>query len=289
MSLLLKQASMVMVRDCTGQMVAMPRPMIGVERYVAWADTRNERRALDAQLTAGIEDVARSHRVDVWRALRDGWQPGEYDRILAEAIPRYQAVISRYTNALTMAAERWAMDEAVRQSRSSDTQSAPASPMRQDAVVRQIQRQSSKLESRITAASDLSARQIAARVQGEVAAAVRDGKTQGQWTTAIKAASLAAPAVAVGQIIESEGRMSAAANLIQSGAPQRLGLRLAQVVRTSVNDSRRCKHCKDLDGKSFDLPAQQAQFDAMPLPDPKCEGGTQYCRCGWLLRWVRET
>lgn len=279
----------VWVTDCTGKRVQVPRPLQGVEVYVAWADTRTERAAIDAAMTRAIEAVAKSHRVDTWQAMRDGWQPGEYDRVLADAVPRYRRVLSEYTTALQRASERWALDEARRQAASSETETAPASPARTMAVVDQVDRQSARLAQRIDKSAHEAAIAIATRVQAEVLAASRNGKSAGTWVSGISAASLAQPAKAVGQIIESEGRMSAAASLVRSGATQRLGLRLAQVVRTSVNDPRRCSVCEKASGTTFDLPAQQAQFDAMPLPDPNCLGGTRYCRCGWLLRWVRET
>jgi hypothetical protein len=261
---------------------------VGVELFVAWADTRNERQAIDAAMTQAIERVAMGHRADVFRAMRDGWQTGEYDRVLSEAIPRYEAVIKEYTGRLEGATERWAMAEAQRQARSRETSDTPGSgPVSEASAVSQIQQQAGRLAGRIENSSRIAAREIAQRVQGEVASAVRDGERPSGWKSAIAAGSLVKPILATGQIIESEGRLTAAANLVQSGATQRLGLRLSQVVRTSVNDPRRCSVCEDLSGTTYDLPRQQRQFDDMPLPDPDCLGGTRYCRCGWLLRWVR--
>ena len=277
-----------MVQDCTGKWVAVPHPLVGVELFVAWADTRNERRAIDTAMQDAIEGVARGHRADVWRAMNDGWQSGEYDRVLSDAVPRYEAVIQEYTGRLQAATQRWAMDEARRQARSRETSDAPASgPVSEASVISQIQQQAGKLDARIESSSRIAAREIAQRVQAEVAGASRDGKRPARWASAISAASLAKPVLATGQIIESEGRLTAAANLVQSGATQQLGLRLSQVVRTSVNDPRRCSVCEDRSGTTYDLPRQQREFDAMPLPDPDCLGGTRFCRCGWLLRWVR--
>ena len=283
-----KAAAPIMVKDCTGKWVSVSHPLVGVEVYVAWADTRSERQAIDAAMTQAIEGVARGHRADVWQAMRDGWQTGEYDRVLSEAIPRYEAVIREYTARLEGATERWAMAEAQRQARSRETPQGGSGPVSEASVVSQIQGQSNRLASRIENSSRIAAREIAQRVQGEVASAVRDGERPSGWKSAIAAGSLVKPILATGQIIESEGRLTAAANLVQSGATQRLGLRLSQVVRTSVNDPRRCSVCEDLSGTTFDLPRQQRQFDEMPLPDPDCLGGTRYCRCGWLLRWVKS-
>ena len=282
------KAAPLMVRDCTGKWVTVSHPLVGVELFVAWADTRSERQAIDAAMTQAIERVAMGHRADVFKAMRDGWQTGEYDRVLSEAIPRYEAVIKEYTGRLEGATERWAMDEARRQARSRETSEAPGSgPVSEASAVSQIQQQAGRLAGRIENSSRIAAREIAQRVQGEVASAVRDGERPSGWKSAIAAGSLVKPVLATGQIIESEGRLTAAANLVQSGATQQLGLRLSQVVRTSVNDPRRCSVCEDLSGTTFDLPRQQRQFDDMPLPDPDCLGGTRYCRCGWLLRWVR--
>jgi hypothetical protein len=288
MSLLLKDYPLIAVRDCTGKTVQVPRQLQGVELYVAWADTRADRARIDGELRASVDRVAAQHRAEVWRAMRDGWSPGEYDRVLADAVPRYEAVIRQYTASLQRATERWAMDEARRQARSSDTESAPSSPIRTSAIVAQVDRQAGRLEARINSATDLSARAVAMQVQAKVAEQVKNGARQGSLTEALPASALAG-ILSVGQIVESEGRISAAASLVKSGTTAALGLRLAQVVRTSVNDRRRCSVCTKADGTTFDLPAQQAQFDAMPLPDPNCLGGTRFCRCGWLLRWVRET
>ena len=277
-----------MVRDCTGQWVTVSHSLVGVELFVAWADTRTERRAIDTAMQDAIEGVARGHRADVWRAMIDGWQSGEYDRVLSDSVPRYEAVIQEYTGRLQAATQRWAMDEARRQARSRETNDAPGSgPVSEASVVSQIQQQAGKLDARIESSSRIAAREIAQRVQAEVAGAARDGKRPARWVSAITAASLAKPVLATGQIIESEGRLTAAANLVQSGATQQLGLRLSQVVRTSVNDPRRCSVCEDRSGTTYDLPRQQREFDAMPLPDPDCLGGTRFCRCGWLLRWMR--
>ena len=106
------KAAPQMVRDCMGKWVAVSHPLVGVELFVAWADTRSERQAIDAAMTQAIERVAMGHRADAFRAMRDGWQTGEYDRVLSEAIPRYEAVIKEYTGRLEGATERWAMDEA---------------------------------------------------------------------------------------------------------------------------------------------------------------------------------
>lgn len=277
-----------MVRDCTGQWVMVPHALVGVELHVAWADTRSERRALDAAMQDAIEGVARGHRADVWRAMQDGWQSGEYDRVLSDAVPRYEAAIQDYTTRLQASTARWTMDEARRQARSRQTSDAPGSgPASEASAVSQIQQQSSRLDARIESSGRIAAREIAQRVQAEVAGASRDGRRPARWASAISAASLAKPVVATGQIIESQGRLAAAANLVESGATQQLGLRLSQVVRTSVNDARRCSVCEGRSGTSYDLPRQQRQFEAMPLPDPDCLGGTRFCRCGWLLRWVR--
>jgi hypothetical protein len=277
----------VMVRDCTGAWVTVSHPLSGVELHVAWADTRRDRAVIDADMQDAIEAVARTHRADVWRAMADGWQTGEYDRVLSEAVPRYERAIDEYTGRLQAAADRWAMDEARRQAQSRETRQGGSGPVSEGSAIAQIQAQAAKLETRIVNSSRIAAREVAMRVQGEVAAAARDGKKPSRWASAIVASSLVKPILSTGQIIESEGRISAAANLAQSGAAQAMGLRLAEVVRTSVNDMRRCRVCEKASGTAFELPRQQAEFDAMPLPDPNCLGGTRWCRCGWLLRWTR--
>lgn len=280
-------AAMVWDKDRTGQLVQVPRPLVGVEKHVAWADTRRIRQRLDNTLAQAIEDVARRHRADVWRSLQDGWQPGEYDGVLAQWVPSYERAIEGYTRSMGRAVEQWAADEARSQARSNDTPSQPGSRVAAMEVAQSVTATADRLQDRVAQGVGMSARQIASRVQSEVSDAWRNGERASTWKSAIAAASLAAPARAVGQVVESEGRMLGAASLQSSGRAAELGVQLVAVVRTSVNDQRRCPICKDLDGTRFDLPRQMFAFENMPLPDPNCLGGTRWCRCGWLMVWAR--
>lgn len=287
MSLLFAPAPMVWDHDRTGQLVQVPRPLVGVEKHVAWADTRRIRQRLDNTLAQAIEDVARRHRADVWRSLQDGWQPGEYDGVLASWVPSYERAINTYTLSMNRAVEQWAADEARSQARSNDTPVQPGSRVAAMQVAQSVAVTSERLQERVTQGVGMSARQIASRVQSEVSDAWANGARAATWKSAITAVSLAAPARAVGQIVESEGRMLGAASLQSSGRAAELGVTLTAVVRTSVNDTRRCPICKRADGTRFELPYQMREFEAMPLPDPNCLGGTRYCRCGWLMVWAR--
>ena len=65
-------------------------------------------------------------------------------------------------------------------------------------------------------------------------------------------------------------------------------MRIIRAVRVSIEDVRRCPHCAEYDNTTFELPAQAAEWEAMPLPDPECAGGDERCRCGWLIVWGRQ-
>lgn len=285
-SLILKDVKPLQVKDVTGKWFSAHRPLVGIEKFVAWADTRAQRNALDASMEQALSRVAASHRVDVWRALRDGWQSGEYERVLDQAVPAYAAVIRRYLGGMQDLVYQWTIDEAERQARDPDSTGA-AAPARSSSLANNANRLGIQLDNRIEDYVEVASRSIATRVQQDVSNAYRDGAPESTWSSKITAASLAKPALSAGQLVESEGRVAAAAQLVQSGEAESMGLRPAQVVRTDVNDNRRCDHCKKLAGTSYNLPEQQREFEAMPLPDPGCYGGILYCRCGWLIRWVR--
>lgn len=286
-SILLAESKGVRTRDVLGKWFDTHRPLVGVEKYVAWADTREVRAALDGRMEAELATVAAQHRASVWRALQDGWQSGEYDRVLAEAVPAYANVIRRYLGNVQSAVDQWTIDEAQRQAQDPDMV-GPTAPGRSAQLSNEANRLGAQLNNRIEDYVEVAARDIAQRVQRDVSNAYRDGANERSWASKITVASLAKPALSAGQLVESEGRVVAAAQLVQSGRAESMGLRPAQVVRTDVNDRRRCDHCKKLAGTTYDLPAQQREFERMPLPDPGCYGGILYCRCGWLIRWVRS-
>ena len=275
----------LLVRDCTGKMVEVPYALRGPELYVAWADTRSQRQALDRALEQALESVAARHRAAVWAALRDGWQPGEYDRVRDNAIPSYERALEGYARSMMAAVDRWTQDEARRQASAPGTATVQASPVQASMVANIASARAADINSRI--ASDVGgvARSIANRVQDEVRLAAAAGKRQGSWSSAIAPAALAVPARAIGQIAESEGRVAASAALQSSGTAERLGLQIVGVVRTSVNDGRRCARCTEKSGTRFELPLQARQMEAMPLPDPECAGTALRCRCGWLIEW----
>ena len=123
-------------------------------------------------------------------------------------------------------------------------------------------------------------------MQGEVERAWRAGASPRTFTSTLSARALALPAVAPANLIESEGRVLAAADMAVGGEAEDLGIRPAQVVRTSVMDPNRCEVCAARSQTTYDLPQQMTEWEAMPLPDPDCEGTAERCRCGWLVRWV---
>lgn len=277
----------LLVRDCTGRMVQVPRPLIGAELYVAWSDTRAQRARIDDAVASALDTVASRHRRAAWTALQNGWQAGEYDRVLADYVPEYERALGAYVQQMTAATERWAVDEARRVASDRSAPTTMARPAQTQAIAAQAQAQADRTAARTERGIGTTARAIAMRVQGEVAEAFANGARPGSWQSAITATSLAMPARAIGQVVESEGRIAAAASLAGSGRAAQMGLQLVGVVRTSVNDTRRCSICTARDGERYDLPADQREFEANPLPDPECLGGTRYCRCGYLLQWAR--
>jgi len=277
----------LLVRDCTGRMVQVPRPLMGAELYVAWSDTRAQRTRIDDTAAVSLDTVAARHRRATWAAMANGWQPGEYDRVLSEFVPEYERALGTYVQQMSAATERWAVDEARRVASDRSAPSTMARPGQTQTIAAQAQQQADRTEARTIRGIGVTARAMAMRVQGEVAEAYANGARPGSWASAITATSLAMPARALGQVVESEGRIAAAASLAGSGRAAAMGLQLVAVVRTSVNDFRRCSICTSRDGDRYELPADQREFEANPLPDPECLGGTRYCRCGYLLQWAR--
>jgi hypothetical protein len=274
----------VIVIGADGRPFTAPAALQGVEAFVSWADNDDQRRAIDAALQLELDSIATRHRAETWRALRDGWQPGESAALLARFTPRYQRAYETYGRDIAMMVSRWTAEEAIRQGE------ADGRPRRRDmatstALFRQVLTAADERMTRAAAGLDMAARDTATRVQSDVERAWRAGVKQRAFVPVFT--SLAEGARAPAQMIESEGRVAAAADMVIQGEADGLGLEPARVVRTSIMDLRRCEVCADLSQTTFELPEQMAQWQAMPLPDPNCEGGAERCRCGWLVEWRR--
>jgi hypothetical protein len=274
----------VIVIGADGRPFTAPAALQGVETFVSWADNDDQRRAIDAALQLELDSIATRHRAETWRALRDGWQPGESAALLARFTPRYQRAYETYGRDIAMMVSRWTAEEAIRQGESDGR------PRRRDmatstALFRQVLAAADERMTRAAAGLDMAARDTATRVQSDVERAWRAGVKQRAFVPVFT--SLAEGARAPAQMIESEGRVAAAADMVIQGEADGLGLEPARVVRTSIMDLRRCEVCADLSQTTFELPEQMAQWQAMPLPDPNCEGGAERCRCGWLVEWRR--
>ena len=249
-----------------------PVALVGVETQVEWASIDRSRAALDAAFDAEIERLANTHRADTWAALRDGWQPGEREEVRQRARDRYFAAIERYANATRGVVAEHAAREMERQARGNlptvegEAQALP--PLPDTERVR----------------ASIAAEEMASRVQSEVEQAWAAGVPRQSFSSRLTVAGLTRSGKAVGNAIESTGRLEAARNL----AARNPGLVIKAVVRSSVRDRNRCQVCKDRHGIQYELPRQMAEFEAMPLPDPDCLGTALRCRCGWLIEWGRR-
>jgi hypothetical protein len=273
----------IIVTDVDGRQFEAPAALKGVEVFVSWAADADDRALADRILNEELQDLATRHTREVYRALRDGWQPGEADALLAKWIPRYRDVLVGYGNGLAMNVSRAAVREAVRQGQ--------ATPARDPALAKtmftQVAAEAGRRMDRASAGLSMAADEICRKVQADAARAALTRIPVSTALTTLASVQLGRPASGAANIIESEGRVAAAADMVAEGVAEDLGLQPARVVRTSIRDLRRCEHCEQLSQTTFELPEQMAQWQRMPLPDPDCEGGAERCRCGWLVEWRR--
>ena len=283
-SVSMRDAPGVQVIGADGRPWTAPAALEGVEVFVTWADNDDERRGMDQALNDALEVVANRHRAATWKALRDGWQPGEAAAVLNKFLPQYRAAMETYGRDIAMMVSRWTVEEAVRQGEADGTprrRSMEAST----ALFSQVRDAADQRMNRAASGLMMAAEETARRVQSDVETAWRSGIPRRSFAPTFTA--LASPARPSAQLIESEGRVAAAADMAVGGEAESLGLEPARVVRTSVMDRRRCGHCANLSQTTFNLPEELARWEAMPLPDPGCAGGAARCRCGWLVEWRR--
>jgi hypothetical protein len=265
-------AELQTVIGADGMPYSSPVRLVGVETQVEWATIDRTRKTIDDALTARLEALAEQHRADTWHALRDGWQPGERDEVRARAVERYAAALQGYASETRGVVAEHAQREMDRQVRSG----VPFV----EAGVEVLPGAGNNIDPRIT----ITATEIASRVQGEVESAWAAGMTRRTFGSRISPAGLSLAARAIGNVIESRGRLDVAQDLAQANP----GLVVTGVIRSSVRDRNRCRVCAQRHGTMYDLPRQMAEFEAMPLPDPDCEGRAERCRCGWLIEWGRR-
>ena len=250
------------------------RPLDGVECAVSWASNDAQRSALDSRVESSIGEIAERHRAAVWSAVADGWNPDANAAVYDEFLAEYRDAVSSYASTLASAVESWAKSEQRAQRRAGlptvgpNQGAGPGGMPSADAIL-----------SRIGPRIDIAADEIANRVQGEVETAWTAGGTAEGFASRITAGGLARPAFAVGNAIESEGRVAAAGDLATND------LVITEVMRTSVLDGKRCAHCAEFDRTTFAIPEQLDDYRAMVLPDKECAGGPDRCRCGWLVVW----
>ncbi len=272
----------ITVRGADGLPYQSPSELSGVEVSVAWATLDADRERTDAAMRREIDRLAHTQRNDVWDALVDGWQPGERDRVRGAAVASYVAALQSYRQATALIIGRHAADELARQVAGG----LPVADVESSIAADAMRAPSSRIDQQIQIAAET----IANRVQGEVEGAWTSGIPRGAFVSAITVAGLTGAAVAVGNTVESRGRVEAARDVAEAGPA---GLRIVRVIRSSVRDKNRCKRCKDRSGEIYQFPRDEAAFDDPDnqLPDPECHGnrtrGANRCRCGWLIEWGR--
>lgn len=268
----------VEVVDASGETYTASRELDGaVEQSVAWSEIDRTMARLGREVTASIAQVADDHRDALRRALWSGdeltWSPATQAGIYDQAVAEYRRAIDRYISSMRDAVRQWAEDEARRQA-------ASGAPRGGAPVTGDVASQLRRALAGIDAQADVAAEIIANRVQGEIESYATGGGMPSQWQTSITDDGLARHALAVGQRIESAGRIEAAEEVAQQ-----TGLRIVSVRRQSIRDQRRCGHCASRDGVVYAIPEQVEEYRSEPLPDPECAGGAQRCRCGWLIEW----
>lgn len=266
-------AEPVTVRDGEGMPYVTHRPLTELESHVRFARIDREMGEMGDQMTARIEAIAVEHRAATWAALASGYDPAALASTYDFFRARYREVVEGYAQGVgDMVA-----DEAARELRSQERDGLPAATPSS-----QTPGEGTPALQRLPARVDIVAEAMASRVQGEVEQAWTDGQSPAAWASRITADGLTRDARSVGERILAEGRVAVGDQL----AP---GVRVVEVVRSGIRDTRQCSVCRAADGTAFRLPEQLAEYDAMVLPDPDCEGGSSRCRCGWLVRWGRVT
>jgi hypothetical protein len=277
--------SLIEVIGADGRPFMTHSPLTGVERFVAWADNADARAGFDEALANELGAIAERHRRAVWRALRDGWQAGESDAVFQRFAPEYREALRRYGMDVARQVSRASVEEAVRQADAGGRSRDMALSV---ALFNRVSEAARERLARAESGLDIAADEVGQKVQSEVERAWRAGVKPGQFRSQLGSRALVSPAAAAANLIESEGRVLAAADMVATGEAEVLGVRPARVVRTSVMDRNRCEVCIALSQTVFELPAEMAKWEAMPLPDPNCEGGADRCRCGWLVEWSAE-
>lgn len=279
-------AASVTNMDVNGEAVEFFREFIDLEMDVAWNENDRERARLDAEFEAAMKAIRDDHVADLRFALTPvAGEPLTADRVeqLTDAIrdnyaERYAAAIDDHVEAVQKATALAANAERARRGASASPASRANAPALQDWV-----------EGEVAATERAIARQAqvaANRVQEDILDQFDAGAKPEQLASRIRPSGLSSHAQSIANRAEGNGR------LIDAVVEGSQDLVPVEVIRTSVNDKRRCQTCQDRDGLRWSLrtPEEVEAFAADALatvPDPECEGTERRCRCGHLVRYGR--
>lgn len=276
----------VEVVGADGKPFLLYRPLRPEEAAVAWVTLAGERDDADEELADEMGRIADAQRKATWEASADGWQPGEADAVREKFERLYREAIERYTERVSATARAAAIAEAKRMLESGDValvRGAVPAAEAEAADAAATATAARKLQA-AELQTDLAAKAAAQRVQGEVGQAVIAGATEETFVPRITPDGLAKDAKAAGTQAEAAARLEAATDPDVSD----LGLVPYSVIRTSIPDRSRCRHCREMDtGKEIvlsDVEVRPGVYAIPELPDPECEGAPN-CRCGYLVTY----
>jgi len=273
--------------DANGEPVEFFREFIDLEFDVAWNENDRTRARLDGEFEAAMKAIRDDHVADLRFALTPvaGAPALSADRVeqLTDAIrdtyaERYAAAIDDHVEAVQRATATASQGERARRGASAAAASRENAPALLDWV-----------EGEVAATERAIARQArvaANRVQEDILDQFDAGAKPEQLASRIRPSGLSSHAQSIANRAEGNGR------LIEAVVEGSQDLVPVEVIRTSVNDKRRCQTCQDRDGLRWSLrtPEEVEAFAADALstvPDPECEGTERRCRCGHLVRYGR--
>lgn len=268
----------VLVLDANGTEFVTYRELRPEEQLVAWVALSDARKNLDLQTQMKLDVVAKLHRQAVQKALANGWQTGERDKLWNYYASVYQKVLTEEAANLRTALSSEVAQESKRAARGG-VLGAPVAGEEAAAVSAMMRQQADAGFARAAALTQQAGETIANRVQTDIENAMLGGADMQTWKSRITMEGLASSAFESRNVLEGAVRTSTYA-----ATPEAQGMVPSKLIRSSVPDKNRCEHCADADGIEvvpMDL-VRGGKLKLPPLPDPKCKGGVGRCRCGWF-------
>jgi len=282
------RAPKVLVQDFNGETFETHRPLIDAEKLVAWKEITDQRQELDSEFETRIAGVAARFRSELSQFL-EGERPREDDLLKAE-VKRIADSFNRQV--------RTELDEYGRRARELSSAQGDAERERQlrfgvttgpgEGVAPDTLRQFTRRQQEM---ADIQAGNASERIIGRVQAEVLTAWEASPQFRAINFQTQQTPA---GLLREGRGlanRGESLGRIFGAVTNPDPGLVVAGVIRTSVRDANRCVVCEARDLIRWDFPQDLAEFLSAPeavVPDPKCEGRSSRCRCGFIVLWKRE-